>query len=303
MLNLNFKEITSLHDLNFPVACTDICISSNGKKLLATGIYKPTVKLFDVKSGIIKFERHLVSDPVKNFFLDEEGEKFAILRNDKTIEFHIKGGLHEKVKTIKQPHDIILNRFSAELYIGGNYGEINRFSLEQGRFMKSIPCTGATRLAFSETNTLLGAIFKNNVTFIDTKSKNEIFKKQYEEDAITISQDASGLKYLVGFESGKILEYDLRSSKAIREIELDNFPIKTCYSDKFIVANTSESILFIESDAVKVECMPSITPGFIINTFCLEGGVIFVGGESQSIKTYISEDFGKVPDWVCENFN
>lgn len=295
----NFKEISSLHGLEFPVSCNDICISSNGRKLLTTGIYKPTVKLFDTKSGIIKFERHLVSDPLKNFFLDD-GEKFAILRNDKTIEFHVKGGLHEKIRTIKQPQDVSLNKFVAELYIGGNFNEINRFSLEQGRFLKSITCSGATRISFSEINTLLAASFKNNITFIDTRTRNEIFQKQYDDEIVSICQDASGLKYLVGFETGKLFEYDLRSPKSLREIELESFAIKACYAGKFITVGTQKQIYFIDELTDKIEECSLIHPGFIINTFCIDGGIAFVGGENQAIKTYICEDFGKVPEWVYD---
>lgn len=297
---MKFKEIPSLQDLGFPVACIDIAVSPNGKKLMAIGIYKPTIKLFDLKAGIMKFERHLVSDPLKIFFLEDDGEKFAILRNDKTIEFHIKGGLHEKVRATNQPQDIVLNKGNAELYIGGNYGEINRFNLEQGRFMKSVPCQGATRLAFSDVHGILGAVSKNTLSFIDTKSRSEIFSKVYDDEITTISQDTTGLKYVIGTESGKLLEYDFRSPLALRTVELDNFPIKTCYSGKNIVAGTSKQIYFLDEKAQAIDHNSFINPGFIINTFCVEGGVVFIGGESLSIKTFINEDVGKVPDWIFD---
>lgn len=296
MAEVNFKEIASLADLSFSVACIDICISPNTRKMITTGIYKPTIKLFDLKSGVMKFERHLVCDPLKNFFLEDDGEKFAILRNDKTIEFHVKGGLHEKVRTANQPQDVVLNKFNSELYIGGNYNEINRFNMEQGRFMKSIASAGASRMSFSDVHTLLGTISKNNLTFIDTKSKTEIFSRIYDEELVSIAQDNTGLKYVLGTEAGQLLEYDLRSPKVFRSLDLDEFSIKTCYSGKNIVTGTSKQLYFIDENS-KVS---NINPGFIINTFCIEGGAAFIGGENTEIKTYICEDFGKVPEWIFD---
>jgi ribosome biogenesis protein ENP2 len=296
----SFKEIKSLDDLSFTVACLDICISPNGKKMITSGIYKPSLKLFDLKSGVMRFERHLVSDPVKNFFLDDDGEKFAILRNDKTIEFHIKGGLHDRIRTINQPKDAILNKFASEIYIGGNYGEINRFNLEQGRFMKSIPCAGAERMSFSNVHGLLGAIAKNNVSFIDPRSKDEIFSKLHDEEIYSICQDESGLKYALGTESGHVLEYDLRSTKTIRSLECDNFISKICYSGKNIIANSSKQIYFIDENVKIADEATVINPGFIINAFCIDGGAIFIGGENEHIKTYISEDAGTIPEWIFD---
>ena len=295
-----FKEVKSLNDLNFSVACNDIAISPNGKKLIASGIYKPTLKLFDLKNTVMKFERHLVSDPIKNLFLEDNGEKFAILRNDKTIEFHIKGGLHEKIKTVNQPHDIILNKFASELYIGGNYNEINRFNLEQGRFLKSIPCNGATRFSFSEVHTLFGTIFKNNLRFIDPKTKTDVFSKNYEEEIISISQDETGLKYVLGTESGQLLEYDLRSPKVLRSLQFENFLSEIFYSGKNILASTVKKIYLVKENDMKYIETNSINPGFLINTFCSNGGVVFVGGEAVQIKTFVCEDLGKIPDWTFD---
>lgn len=293
--SFNFREFEYLSGFEFPVACNDLCLSESKRRLLATGVYKPSVKLFDMKSSTMKFERHLVSDPLRVLSLEEDAEKFAILRNDKTIEFHTKSGLHEQVKVPAQPRDLLLNKVASELYVGGGYGEIYRFSLEQGRFLKSIPCRGANNISFSRSNGLLAAVAKNNMSFFDSRSRNEVFSRECEGEVLCIGLDEPGLKYAIGTEFGEILEYDLRSPKPLRRMCLGGF-VKRIVYHKNILASTSSSVSIIFED-----CTTSgITPGFAINTFDTDGGVIFIGGESTSIKGYCSEKLGPLPSWLAD---
>lgn len=289
----NFKEFEYLSNFEFPVACNDLCFSESRRRLLATGVYKPSVKLFDMKSSTMKFERHLVSDPLRILSLEEDAEKFAILRNDKAIEFHIKSGLHEQIKVPTQPKDMLLNKVLSELYVGGGHGEIYRFSLEQGRFLKSIPCKGANSISLSRSNGLLGAVAGNNMTFFDSRTRNEVFSRKYDNEILCIGQDESGLKYAIGTELGEILEYDLRSPSPLRKVCLGDFVKKITYH-KSLLASTSSSVSIVLEDCT----VSNITPGFAINAFDTDGGVVFIGGESPAMKGYFSEELGSLPSWL-----
>lgn len=291
----SFKEFEYLADFEFPVACNDLCFSENRRRLLAVGVYKPSVRLFDMKSSTMKFERHLANDPLRVLSLEDDAEKFAILRNDKAIEFHTKGGLHEQIKVPAQPKDMLLNKISSELYVGGGYGEIYRLSLDQGRFLRSIPCKGANSISFSKSNGILGAVARNSLSLFDSRSKNKIFSRDYNDEVLCISMNDQGLKYVIGTEIGEILEYDLRSPRPLRKMDVGGFVRKVAYHGS-ILASTNNIVSVISDDGV----VASISPGFSINTFSADGGTIFVGGESATIKGYYSEELGLPPSWIID---
>ncbi|ELA41197.1 uncharacterized protein VICG_01796 [Vittaforma corneae ATCC 50505] len=292
---LRFQEITPLSEFQFSVACHSICISKDRCKALAAGVYKPTVKLFDFKSGMMKFERHMVCDPIKVVSLEDDAEKFSILRSDKAIEFHTKGGFHEKVKTPNQPKDMVFNTVSSELYLGGNYSEVYRFNLEQGRFLKSIPVAG-NKMSWSDTHGLLGAISKKSLIFVDTRSKDNIITHTFGSELLSVAQDGSGLKYAIGSENGELLEYDFRSSRPLKHLNFNYFIQKIEFSDRKLIAAANERIYIIQEDVSSLEDV--IDPGFRINDFSIDGGLIFIGGEDPEIKTLVSEDLGAIPSWA-----
>lgn len=292
---LKFHEIVPLSEFQFSVACHGICMSKDRHKALVAGVYKPAVKLFDLKSGTMKFERHIVCDPVKVVSLEDSAEKFSILRSDKTVEFHTKGGLHEKIKTPSQPKDIVHNTTSADLYLGGNYSEIYRFNLEQGRFLKSIPVAGS-KMSWSSVHGLLGAIAKKSLVFIDTRTKDNVFAHAFNTELLSIAQDSSGLKYAIGNESGELLEYDLRSSKPVRLFNFDPFVQKVEFSNGNVVVAAGPKICIIREDVSDLENVVDI--GFPINDFSIDNGLLFIGGENPEIKTLISEDLGVIPSWA-----
>lgn len=289
-MQLNAKEVRPLNTFSFPVACHALAVSPDGLKILAAGVYKPAIKLFDLKAGIMKFERHIASDPVKILSLEDDGEKFAVLRSDKAVEFHTKGGHHEMVKTPRQPKDMLHNTVIAELYLGCA-DEIYRFNLEQGRFLRSIPVP-ATRMAWSSTHGLLGAAYKDSLVFIDSRSRSEVFSNRHESELFAIAQDKSGLRYAVGTEDGEVCEYDFRSSAPLRKHVLDSPIQKLEFSDKSLVAATGTQIYSLGGSSA------SLDVGFKIYDFAVRGGALFVGGEQADVETFICEDIGSIPSWA-----
>lgn len=299
MQNANFvvQEIHMPTELQFPVACYDTCFSRDGQRILAVGVYKPTVKLFDLQLGMMKFERHIICDPIRILSLEDDAEKFSLLRSDKTVEFHAKGGLHEKIRMPNQPKDMLHNAATAELYLGGTYNEIYRFNLEQGRFLKSIGATGY-RMAWSNLHGFLGAIYKKKLTFTDTRMRTEIFRSLHDNELLSIAQDESGLRYALGNENGEVLEYDFRSSKPLRKIQFDSFLSNIKFLKKSLVAVTASKVHFIQENDTCADDTSSIDVGFQITNFSTDDGLIMVGGENPYPKVYASEQLGSIPGWA-----
>ncbi|KAM0680601.1 Small ribosomal subunit biogenesis [Glugoides intestinalis] len=291
-----FLEIKPFPDLDFPIACNCISISNDRQKLLVAGVYKPTIKFFNLKSGIMKFERHIVCDPLKILCLEDDAEKFGVLRSDKTMEFHVKGGLYEKVKMPYQPKDVLINKITAELYMGGKYEEIYRFNMEQGRFLKSIPCAGAIQMSFSAQHGLLCAIGNNTFSVIDSREKTAVFTRKTDQELLTIAQDETGLKYAIGNEDGNVVEYDFRSATPLKEQQFENFARKIQYSGKNLAVAVNSTVKFvIEDNSYDIN---TIETNFIINDFYINDGIAIIGGEGPQVKTYTCADLGKLPNWA-----
>lgn len=51
------RRIELIQDFDMPGVSTSIKVTNDGQYILATGIYKPRVKCFDVKNLSLKFER------------------------------------------------------------------------------------------------------------------------------------------------------------------------------------------------------------------------------------------------------
>lgn len=59
------RRIHLLQDFDFPTAAQRIKVSKDGNYVAATGVYKPRVKVFDVRELSLKFERHLDCEVVQ----------------------------------------------------------------------------------------------------------------------------------------------------------------------------------------------------------------------------------------------
>lgn len=291
-----FKELCSLPDFRFPLLCTDLSLSRDQRKLLAIGKYKPSVKLFDLKTLTLKFERNLVCDPLRVISLDNEADKFAVLRNDKTLEFHLNSGVYERIKTPQQPRSIVLNNRTAELYMGGCYYEIYRFNFEQGRFLKSIQSIGGENLSISNINGILGASMDNNIAFFDSRTKEEIFTRKIDDNISGFAFDETGIKYALCTDTGVCLEHDFRSEKPIRNTKVGSTSNKIMYSKTNLLCSTGSNICLWQAD----NNIEYLDVGFTINTFDGAGGILFVGGEEERIKGYCSDVLGDYNSWFID---
>lgn len=66
------RRIELIQDFDMPGVSTTVKVSKDGKYILATGIYKPRIKCFDVNNLSLKFER----------CFDSEAITFEVLSND-----------------------------------------------------------------------------------------------------------------------------------------------------------------------------------------------------------------------------
>lgn len=86
-----------------PGVSTSIRVSKDGQYIMATGIYKPRIKCFDVNNLSLKFERCLDSEVVTFEILSEDYSKVSRL----TGLLRLMAGFTSWIKlVIDKQHDI-----------------------------------------------------------------------------------------------------------------------------------------------------------------------------------------------------
>jgi ribosome biogenesis protein ENP2 len=88
-------------DLQFPEASIKLKATRDGRHLMATGVYKPQMRVFELADLALKFERHTDAENVQFHILSDDWTKSVHLQNDRTIEFHTQSGLHYKTRVPK----------------------------------------------------------------------------------------------------------------------------------------------------------------------------------------------------------
>ena len=79
------KRIELIQDFEMPAVSDCLKISRDGQYVLATGIYKPRVRCYDLHNLGIKFERCLDSEVVSFEVLSEDYTKMVFLHCDRSV--------------------------------------------------------------------------------------------------------------------------------------------------------------------------------------------------------------------------
>lgn len=58
------RRIQLIQDFDMPAASLQVAMSRDGGCIMATGVYKPRIRCYEVDNLAMKFERHLTCDPV-----------------------------------------------------------------------------------------------------------------------------------------------------------------------------------------------------------------------------------------------
>ena len=79
------KRIELIQDFEMPAVSDCLKISRDGQYVLATGIYKPRVRCYDLHNLGMKFERCLDSEVVSFEVLSEDYTKMVFLHCDRSV--------------------------------------------------------------------------------------------------------------------------------------------------------------------------------------------------------------------------
>lgn len=172
------SRLTIIHDFVFPSCATRVKVSPDGQYVVATGTYKPVIKLYDLEQMSLKVQRNMDEEAIQLQFLSDDASKFMVSRLDRTLEFHAANGLHTTVRVPRYIRDFTYHKATCDVLVASNANEIYRLNLEQGAYQPSILTGfneangGITALGLNPVYPILGVAGANGVESWDLRDRS-----------------------------------------------------------------------------------------------------------------------------------
>ncbi|CAH0603169.1 unnamed protein product [Chrysodeixis includens] len=312
------RRIELIQEFDMPGVSTSLRVSKDGQYIMATGIYKPRVKCFDVNNLSLKFERCLDSEVVKFEILSEDYSKIVFLQCDRYVEFHVGHGRHYRLRVPRFGRDIAYHQPSCDLFVVGASSEVYRLNLELGQFLAPY-ATKAHEINCCAVNEEHGLLIlgteSGHVEAWDprTKSRQGVLDcalhctdSEYKNDklpAITAAKFDGPLRIGVGTSTGHVLLYDIRSSKPLLvKDHMNEIPIKVIEFHKQM-----NYVYSMDSTVVKIwdkntgKQYTSIESSADFNDLCVipNTGLNLMAVEDQKMQIYYVPSLGPAPRWCA----
>ncbi|KAI9616402.1 hypothetical protein H4Q26_010794 [Puccinia striiformis f. sp. tritici PST-130] len=235
----------NLQDFDFPEASNKIKSTSDGKYMIATGTYKPRMKVYELDELALKFDRVTDSENVDFVYvgrviLSTDWTKTLHLQRDRTLDLHTQNGSYYRIRIPRHGRALAYHFPSCDALCGGAGSELWRVNLEQGRFLApfqlSSNVSGINAIDVNPVHGLIGLGTetddgKGTVEFWDHRARAPAgilqlpFAKlsgvggSWEDSSMSVSVTAlasrlDGLTVAVGTSTGHTLLYDLRAPLA-----------------------------------------------------------------------------------------
>ncbi|XP_076651858.1 nucleolar protein 10-like [Halictus rubicundus] len=310
------RRIELIQDFDMPGVSTSINVTKDGQYILATGIYKPRVKCFDVQNLSLKFERCFDSEVVTFDILSDDYSKLVFLHCDRTIEFHVAHGRYFRLRVPRFGRDIKYHYPLCDLFVVGDSNEIYRINLERGQFLQPF-LTDASSINKCEINPVHQLIVvgtqDGKVEAWDPRTKSKVGtldcalhcvgqdNKLDSVPAVTSLKFQGGLTLGVGTSTGQVLLYDVRSSRPfLTKDHMYGLPIKNIEFHR-----TMDLVYSMDSSIVKIweknngKLYTSIEAQHDFNDMCVmpNTGMLLLANENTKMQTYYIPSLGPAPYW------
>lgn len=292
----------------------------NGEYIIATGVYKPQFRVYDLSEMAMKFERHTDAETVTFQILSEDWKKLVLLQADRSIEFHSPCGMYHSVKIPKMGRDMIYDYNTCDMLVGASSNQVYRLNLDRGQFLAPFEtnATGINVAKVAPLHSLYAFGGDGGVCeFWDRRVRERIgsmticspINPEETVDVTAMNFMPDGMHWSVGTSDGRVLLFDLRSAKplAIRD-HYNGFAIK-----KIEYHSGSQQILSADKKSIKMwsfdagedgsgpstKVLTTIEPSADINDFSLfaDSGLVMVGIEDKAISSYFVPALGAAPSW------
>ncbi|KAF8937278.1 hypothetical protein BGZ58_003008 [Dissophora ornata] len=317
-------RIELIQDFEFPEASLKIRTTRDGKYVMATGVYKPHMRVYEYSEMSMKFDRHTDAENVDFQILSDDWTKTVHLQADRSVEFQAQGGVHFKTRIPKFGRSLTYHYPSCDLLVTASSNEIYRINLEQGRFLNSLVTdvdpAGGNGVNCGEINPahmLYGCgTDAGTVEFWDLRVRGRvgILAPSLPENVLSSSLSISSMKFrddgltmAVGTSTGHVLMYDLRSNVPLYVKDHQyGFPIKSLTFHEGTQGDDGRSkVVSADCKIIKIwdrengNNFTSIEPVNDINDVCVvdDSGLMFVANEGIQMQSYYIPSLGPAPKW------
>ncbi|KRT79133.1 hypothetical protein AMK59_6416, partial [Oryctes borbonicus] len=311
------RRIELIQDFDMPGLSTSVKMSRDGQYIMATGIYKPRIKCFDVNNLSLKFERCFDSECVTFEILSDDYSKMVFLQCDRYIEFHAAHGRYYRLRIPKFGRDMKYHYSSCDLFIVGASSDIYRLNLERGQFLAPFVsnCSVVNRCAINDIHHLLVCgTQEGKVEAWDPRSKELAgtldcaFNCINEYNDLNIFPSVSalnfngGLELGVGLATGQVALYDIRSNKPFYiKDHMYGLPIKDVdFHHKMDLVYSMDGSTLKMWDKNNGKLYTSIEASTEFNNLCIvpNTGLLFIANENTKIQSYYIPSLGPAPKWA-----
>ncbi|KAJ3970888.1 NUC153 and WD40 repeat-containing nucleolar rRNA processing-related protein [Lentinula raphanica] len=329
--------IELIQGFEFPEASNKVKTTPDGTHAIATGTYKPQIRVWDLDQLTLKFERHTDSENVDFVMLSDDWTKSIHLQNDRTIELHTQGGFHYRTRIPRFGRSLAYHSPSCDALFSASGNEVYRLNLEQGRFMTPFTLEddeddiqGVNTIDINPAHQLFafGVDGNGTVQFWDPRSRSctgilrlpghKLVSPSFDHNldpsasrlGITaLASRPDGLSYAVGTTTGHTLLYDIRTTKPYAMKDQGyGLPIKSVSwieggsriaGDGMVLSADKKVIKIWDRNTPSVN-FTSINPASDLNDVhhVPGSGLLLTANEGIQMSTYYIPQLGPAPRWA-----
>ncbi|KAH7345583.1 WD40-repeat-containing domain protein [Rhizoctonia solani] len=309
--------IDLVQHFEFPEASNRIKTTRDGHHAMATGTYKPQIRVYDLDQLSMKFERHTDAENVDFLILSDDWTKSLHLQNDRTLELHTQGGFHYRTRIPKFGRTLAYHFPSCDALVAGAGSEVYRLNLAQGRFMAPFSLNsdveGVNAIDINPAHQLFsfGIDGRGVVDFWDPRARARLSSLELppgEEGVTALASRADGLSLAVGTAAGKTLLYDLRSARPFATKDQGyGLPVQSVswieggsrMAGDGLVISADKKVVKIWDRNSPGTNFTSITPSTDINYLHhVPGtGMLMLANEGIQMTSYYIPQLGPAPRW------
>ena len=151
------NHVEVLQDFYFPMSSGRLKVSRDGGTLMATGMYPPQVRAYELRELSLKVTRNFETEAVQFQILSPDWKKVVFLLSDRSVEFHSQFGKHHVTRIPAHGRALGYQRETCELLLGGASDELYRLNLQRGSFLTPLK-TGASGISTIAVQPLHGMV-------------------------------------------------------------------------------------------------------------------------------------------------
>mmetsp|Transcript_23934 Transcript_23934/g.74475 ORF Transcript_23934/g.74475 Transcript_23934/m.74475 type:complete len:539 (+) Transcript_23934:90-1706(+) len=315
------RRIDLIQDFEFSIGSSRVRVSPDGEYIVATGVYPPEVRIFEVRELGMKCSRGLDSEVVDFLFLSEDYRKLVFLMEDRCLEFHAQYGRHHRLRVPKPARSLCYDGESCSLFVAGSADEVVRLDLEAGAFQAPVPLRRLGEvhaLALNPTLPVLSCAGDQGlVESYDLRDLTQPLRPlqvclpqddvQNGSHVTCCAYSKTGMQFAAGTAAGIVRVYDVRSSRPLAERDhMNGYSIRSvCFHSRGMDASDEVLVASADCKSIKVwnassgAIAASVESRSTINQieFSPASGMFFVANDHSHIGAYFVPTLGLAPKW------